>query len=65
MASKTSATDAEGWTGPRITHAAFAARLAARRAELGEPELPRNEGTRRTPSKRALLKAIEDAGGKW
>ncbi len=41
------------------------ARLARRKAELGLPELPRNSGTRRTPSKRALLKAIEDAGGKW
>ena len=31
------------------------------------PELVegRNPGTRRTASKRALLKAIEDAGGKW
>jgi hypothetical protein len=45
--------------------AEMGARLAARRAELGLPELPRNSGTRRTPSKRALLKAIEDAGGKW
>ena len=43
----------------------FGARLAARRAELGNPDLPRNAGDRRTPSKRALLKAIEDAGGKW
>jgi hypothetical protein len=41
------------------------ARLAARRVALNLPELPRNEGQRRTPSKRALLKAIEDAGGKW
>ena len=28
-------------------------------------ELPRNSGTRRTESKKALLKAIKDAGGKW
>ena len=49
----------------RLSHPDFAARLAARRAELGNPELPRNSGKRRTPSKRALLKAIEDAGGKW
>jgi hypothetical protein len=27
--------------------------------------VPRNSGKNRTPSKRALLKAIEDAGGKW
>jgi hypothetical protein len=30
-----------------------------------EPYLPRNDGTRRTPSKRALLRAIKDAGGEW
>lgn len=42
----------------------LAARLAKRRAELGNPELPRNSGKNRTPSKRALLKAIEDIGGK-
>lgn len=48
-----------------IDMAELAARLAARDAELGNPDLPRNPGTRRTPSKRALLKAIEDAGGKW
>jgi len=41
------------------------ARVAARKAELGLPELPRNAGTNRTPSKRALLKAIEDLGGEW
>lgn len=45
--------------------AELAVRLAARRVELGLPDLPRNAGTRRTPSKRALLKAIEDIGGKW
>lgn len=44
---------------------ALARRIAARKAELGNPEPPRNTGKRRTPSKRALLKAIEDAGGKW
>lgn len=43
----------------------FAADIARRRAETGIGELPRNAGNRRTPSKRALLKAIEDAGGKW
>jgi hypothetical protein len=43
----------------------FALALAERRRALGEPELPRNSGKRRTSSKRALLKAIEDAGGKW
>jgi uncharacterized protein with von Willebrand factor type A (vWA) domain len=64
MASKSS-TASDGWTGRRIDMAEFAARLAARRAELGNPELPHNAGTNRTASKRALLKAIEDAGGTW
>ena len=63
MVSKTSKTEA--WPGPRVSHEEFAARLAARRAELGNPELPRNTGKRRTSSKRALLKAIEKAGGRW
>lgn len=66
MASKSSKPEkAPDWTGPRISHPEFAARLAARRAELGNPELPRNSGKNRTESKKALLKAIEDAGGKW
>lgn len=46
--------------------AAFAPELARRRrAAAGDPILPRNAGNRRTPAKRALLKAIENAGGKW
>jgi hypothetical protein len=62
MASRTSRTE----TGePVIRMAELGARLAARRAELGNPELPRNAGKARTASKRALLKAIEEAGGKW
>jgi hypothetical protein len=43
----------------------FGRSIARRRAEVGDIEIPRNSGTRRTASKRALLKAIEDAGGKW
>ncbi|WP_310532368.1 hypothetical protein [Novosphingobium sp.] len=62
MASKTSRVEAEE---PVIKMADLAARLAKRRAELGNPELPRNSGKNRTQSKRALLKAIEDIGGKW
>lgn len=62
MASKTSKAETER---PVIKMAELGARVAARRAELGNPELPRNTGERRTPSKRALLKAIKDAGGKW
>ena len=64
MASKSSkATD--GWTGRRVDMGEFGARIAARKAELGLPDPPRNAGKNRTASKRALLKAIEDAGGKW
>jgi hypothetical protein len=56
MASKTSTPE------PRVeSMAAFAAKLAARRAELGEPELARNAGGNRTESKKALLKAIDKA----
>ena len=44
---------------------ALGARLAARKAALGLPDPPPNAGKARTPSKRALLEAIEDAGGKW
>ncbi|HEV2748716.1 MAG TPA: hypothetical protein VGW34_15650 [Allosphingosinicella sp.] len=43
----------------------FAREVACRREAAGNPDMPRNSGTRRTPSKRALLKAIEEAGGKW
>ena len=55
----------DSWPGRRISHVKFARELARRRAELGEPELPRNSGKRRTAAKRALLKAIEKAGGRW
>jgi hypothetical protein len=64
MALKTSK-PADDWQGGRMSHRDFAVRLASRRAELGNPELPRNSGKRRTASKRALLKAIEEAGGRW
>ncbi|WP_442679467.1 hypothetical protein ACSBM8_18560 [Sphingomonas sp. ASY06-1R] len=65
MASRTSKADTKDWTGPRLNHADYAARLAARRAQIDPGEPPRNAGTRRTPSKRALLKAIEESGGTW
>lgn len=61
MASKTSSTEGE----PVIDMAELGARLARRKAELGLPELPRNSGRNRTASKRALLRAIEEIGGKW
>jgi len=44
---------------------AFGRDVERRRQAAGEIELPRNAGTRRTSSKRALLKAIEDSGGNW
>ena len=44
---------------------ALGRRIAERKAALGLPDPPRNTGRNRTASKRALLKAIEDAGGKW
>ena len=41
-------------------------RREAYKAKYGkEPDLPRNSGANRTESKKALLKAIKDAGGKW
>jgi len=49
----------------RASFRAMAKRLLQRRAELGDVEVPSNAGKRRTASKRALLKAVEDAGGKW
>ena len=50
---------------PVIDMADFGRDLLRRRAETGITDLPRNSGKRRTPSKQALLKAIEQAGGKW
>ena len=50
---------------PVIDMVEFGRRIAARKAELGIPDPPRNAGNNRTASKRALLKAIEDLGGKW
>jgi hypothetical protein len=48
-----------------VTLEAFGRRVAARKAEFGLPDPPRNAGKNRTESKRALLKAIKDLGGKW
>jgi hypothetical protein len=59
MALKISGTDRA------IPLADFAADIARRREAAGIVDVTRNSGTRRTASKRALLKAIEDAGGKW
>ena len=48
-----------------IPLAEFMADLERRRAAVGELNLPRNAGNRRTESKKALLRAIEALGGKW
>jgi hypothetical protein len=48
-----------------VTLEALGQSIERRRAIAGEVDVPRNPGKARTPSKRALLKAIEDAGGKW
>ena len=60
MASKTSPPEP-------ITLEELGRKIARRRAELGitDAVMPRNSGTRRTESKKALLKAIKDAGGNW
>jgi hypothetical protein len=65
-----SSSDGTGGQGKRIDSPDFAADLSRRRAEMeartGTPvPAPRNAGTRRTASKKALLKAIKDAGGTW
>lgn len=60
MASKTS-------TPEPITLEELGRKIARRRAELSitDAAMPGNSGTRRTASKKALLKAIKDAGGNW
>lgn len=65
MASRTCKADVAEGQLPVIDMAAMGQRIAARKAALGLPDLPRNSGKRRTASKQALLKAIEDAGGTW
>lgn len=57
--------DTDGWTGRRADFVDFGRSIAARKAELGLPDPPRNAGQNRTESKRALLKAIKRAGGEW
>ena len=48
-----------------VTLEALGQAIEARREVVGAVEVPRNPGTNRTPSKRALLKAIAELGGKW
>ncbi|MFA7431422.1 MAG: hypothetical protein WCZ23_14785 [Rhodospirillaceae bacterium] len=44
----------------RVDFASYAARLEERKAALSI-EAPANDGSRRTPEKRALLKELEEA----
>lgn len=65
---KTSSDGEQNWGEP-IDLAAFGRALAQRRAayeaEKGPVPAPRNDGKRRTPSKKALLRAIAATGKKW
>ena len=65
MASNTSSADDMPTEPAVIDMAEMGARVAKRKADLGLSDLPRNAGENRTASKRALLAAIERAGGKW
>lgn len=48
-----------------ISLAVLGEQIAERRIVVGNVSLPRNAGTRRTPSKTALLKQIAKVGGNW
>lgn len=70
MASKTFKADVESWPGRTIDFVDYARWLTKRRAEIeaetGRPlDVPRNSGKNRTPSKKALLRAIAATGKKW
>jgi hypothetical protein len=60
MAFKTLQTRAEP-----TTLEAMSKHPAARRAEIGPVEVPRNSGKHRTEAKRALLAEIEKLGEEW
>jgi hypothetical protein len=66
MASTPSKTDQDSWPGRRVSYVDFVSALEQRKAALGSAlSVSRNAGTTRTPSKRAMLKAIEELGGNW
>ncbi|HEX7873378.1 MAG TPA: hypothetical protein VF475_10735 [Sphingobium sp.] len=48
-----------------ISLTALGEEIAERRIIVGDVNLPRNVGTRRTASKAALLEQIAKAGGNW
>lgn len=48
-----------------ISLAALGERIAGRRLVVGPVDVPRNDGSRRTPSKQAFLDEIAKVGGKW
>ena len=67
--SKTSKVEEMNWGEP-IDMVEYGRTLARYRAEVeartGKPlHVPRNSGTRRTASKKALLKAIKATGKRW
>ena len=64
MASRAS-TPKDDWTGRRIDTRESGRRIAVRKAEVRQPDPPRNAGEHRTAGKPALLKTIEDLGGEW
>jgi hypothetical protein len=51
--------------GKIVTLAELADEIAERRAAAGGVTVPRNAGTRRTPSKAALLEQIAKLDGDW
>lgn len=69
MVSKMSKADEQNWGEP-IDMAEYGRWLVRRRAQIeaetGRPfTVPRNSGNNRTPSKKALLRAIAATGKKW
>ena len=48
-----------------VSFEAFRQDIVRRRAAAGDPLVLRNAGANRTASKWALLKAIQEVGGKW
>ena len=64
MASKTSKPDLKNWPGRRLDMAEYGRTLARYLEDNGPIPVPRNSGSRRTESKKALLAAIDEAAAK-